>query len=268
MEKIAEKLEKLGITGKEAEVYIELLKLREASVAQLAKNTSIKRTSVYYCLDALIKKEIVGQIDKNGKKFYFCEDPKQSLHNLVEQQKLAIEEMLPQIKDILGKGSFLPTIKIYYNINGLRSLFADVISCKEKVARYYMTDTSINDLLGVTFMRATIKKRVAEKIKALSLRTFEYNLDLTEELFYASKFLRETRFLPKDLKISPYMIIYDNKSIIIAPKEKIGFIVESQEFADAQKAIFDIIWNISKGTNAGTGDMQVPQKATEEDLYY
>ncbi|NTV40657.1 MAG: TrmB family transcriptional regulator [Candidatus Moranbacteria bacterium] len=268
MEKLDERLEKLGITGKEAEVYIELLKLREASVAQLSKNTKIKRTSVYYCLDALMKKEIVGQVDKNGKKFYFCEDPKRSLNNLVEQQKLAIEEMLPQIKDILGKGSSLPTIKIYYNVNGLRNLFADILFCKEKVARYYMTDTSINDLLGMTFMRATIKKRVAEKIKALSLRTFEYNLDLTEELFYSSKFLRETRFLPKDLKISPYMIIYDNKSIIIAPKEKIGFIVESQEFADAQKAIFDIIWNISENNKLIGGEGQVSQKATEEDLYY
>ena len=88
MEKLEKRLEKLGIVGKEAQVYIELLKLREASVAQLSKNTAIKRTSVYYCLDALMKKEIVGQIDKNGKKFYFCEDPKRSLGNLVEQQKI------------------------------------------------------------------------------------------------------------------------------------------------------------------------------------
>ena len=41
------------------------------------------------------------------------------------------------------------------------------------------------------------------------------------------------------------MCLYDNKSVVILAKEKIGFIIESNEYAQAQKAIFNTIWNIS-----------------------
>jgi len=40
------------------------------------------------------------------------------------------------------------------------------------------------------------------------------------------------------------MCIYDNKVVIISAKEeRVGFIIESHEFAEAQKTIFDLIWN-------------------------
>lgn len=40
------------------------------------------------------------------------------------------------------------------------------------------------------------------------------------------------------------MAIYDNKVVVISTKEeKLGFIIESQEFAQAQKVIFDMLWD-------------------------
>lgn len=263
MEKLQKQFEKLGINGKEADVYVELLKLKEATVVQLSKNTAIKRTSVYYCLDALINKGIVGQTNKNSKKLYFVEEPKESLGNLISQQKSALEEMLPQIKDIYGKGNDLPAIKIYYNLSGIKNIFEDAINCKEKIARYYVSDLNIDEMLGETFLKSFVKKRIANKIKSLSLRTENY---VPEREMASENQLRETRLMPEGLVFAPYMCIYDNKSVVISAKEKIGFIIESQEFADAQKAIFDTIWNIGKDSTDING--QVPGKATEEDIYY
>lgn len=272
MEKLEKKLEKMGIDGKEAVIYIELLKLKEATVAQLSKNASIKRTSVYYCLEALMKKGLIGLTDKNNKKIYFVEDPKSSLNGLVEQQKSVIDEMLPQIRDIYGKGSSLPAIKIYYNEVGIKNIFEDVLACKEKVARYYISDFSVDEMLGESFLKYFVKRRILAKIKSLSLRNVTYEPEREKEVSQ-EKQLRETRFLPKNLVLAPYMCIYDNKSVVISPKEKIGFIVESQEYADAQKAIFDTIWKISGVTGLKSGEVsgddgQTAQKATEEDIYY
>jgi hypothetical protein len=42
------------------------------------------------------------------------------------------------------------------------------------------------------------------------------------------------------------MCVYDDKTVVISAKEKMGFIIESQEFATVQKAIFDMIWGISQ----------------------
>jgi sugar-specific transcriptional regulator TrmB len=245
MENIIKQLEKLGILGKEAEVYIELLKAKEATVIQISRNTEIKRTSVYYCLDALVKKGVIGMIERDSKKLYFAEDPKNSLGNLVKQQESTIRDLLPQIKDIYGKGSSLPAIKIYHNLAGIKNVFDDLLSCQEKVGRYYVSDFSVDEMLGEAYLKAFVKKRISLGIKSLSMRSGDY-MPEREQDETSVKQLRETRVLPANLNSCPYMCIYDNKTVVISAKEKMGFIIESQEFATAQKAIFDMIWNISQ----------------------
>jgi sugar-specific transcriptional regulator TrmB len=253
MEDIIKQLEILGITGKDADIYIELLRSKESTVIQLSKKTDIKRTSVYYCLDSLIKRGVVGMAIKNNKKLYYIENPKNSLNNIIKQQQSAVQALLPQIQDLYGKGSGLPEIKIYYNSSGIRNIFDDVLTCKEKLARYYVSDISVDEILGESFLKSFVKKRVALGIKSLSLRTDDYTPE--RETGYQ---LREIRKMPEGLSFSSYMCIYDNKSVVILVKEKIGFIIESNEFAEAQKAIFDTLWNISK--SRGENDNEKEEK--------
>lgn len=261
MENITKQLEIIGIIGKDADIYLELLKAREATVIQLSRKTAIKRTSVYYCLDALIKKGVVGLAVKNNKKLYYIEDPKNSLNNIIKQQQTAVQEMLPQIQNLYGKGSGLPEVKIYYNISGIKNIFEDVLTCKEKVARYYISDSSVDEMLGEEFLKSFVKKRISLGIKSLSLRAGEYAPE--RELGYQ---LREIRTMPKSLIFSPYMCIYDNKSVVILAKEKIGFIIESTEYAEAQKAIFNTLWNISKPQ--GEDSRNASEDDKKEDDYW
>ena len=101
----------------------------------------------------------------------------------------------------------------------------------------------MEDLLGEDFLNDFIKKRVKAGIRSLSLRAFKYK-PFREKGIIHQKLLREVRFIPENIEIKPYMCIYDNKVVIISAKEeKVGFIIESHEFAEAQKTIFDIIWN-------------------------
>lgn len=262
MENIAKQLEIIGINGKDTDVYLELLKAKEATVIQLSRKTAIKRTSVYYCLDSLLKKGVVGLTVKNNKKLYYIENPKQSLTNIIKQQQSAVQELLPQIQDLYGKGSGLPEVKIYYNAAGIKNIFEDVLNCQEKVARYYVADSAVDEMLGEEFLKSFVKKRVSLGIKSLSLRADDYAPE--REIGYQ---LREIRQTPKDLIFSPYMCIYDNKSVVILPKEKIGFIIESQEFAQAQKAIFDTLWNISKPKITSSGSDDGVEDKKEDDYW-
>lgn len=242
MEKIIKQLELLGISDKESEIYINLLKLKEATVIQLSKTANIKRTSVYHCLDTLIKNGLVGIINKNDKKLYFAENPKESLNSLLQERKNAVESILPDLKNIYGKGLRQPEIKIYYNINGIKKIFEDVLSSNEKIARYYASDFSVDELLGQKYLESFVKKRITLQIKSLSLRTFKYKPEREQKSSHAKQ-LREIKFMPDGLIISPYMCIYDNKIVVISAQEKMGFVIESKAFADAQKMIFDAIWN-------------------------
>jgi len=236
-------LKNLNINDKEAETYLAILKQKTATVIQLSKMTGIKRTSVYHCLDALIEKGLVDIINEEGKKYYFAENPSERFDRLIEEKRNIVNSITPELKNIYGKGIDHPEIKMYHTIAGLREITNDIFNSKEKVIRYYISGFDIDELLGVDFVDALIKKRIQKGIKSLALRSFEYKPERERGVTHAKQ-LREVKFIPKEIIIKPYMCIYDNKVVVVSSnEEKFGFIVESQEFAEAQKAIFDAIWN-------------------------
>jgi len=243
MENIENKLKDLGISGKEARIYIVALKIKKATVAQIASATDIKRTTVYHCLDGLIKKGVISKITKDDKKYYFAENPKTSLNDLLRERKDAIANILPDLKNIFGQDSFQPEIKIYRHKNGLKKIFEDILTCQEKLCRYYISGFNIEDLLGEKFVDEFVKKRIKAGIKSLSLRSFKYKPKREKGIPHIKQ-RREVRFMPEGVDIKPYVCVYDNKVVVVSSKEeRLGFIIESKDFSAAQKAIFDIIWN-------------------------
>ncbi len=242
MKNIKKQLENLGFSEKEADVYLAVLKLKEATILQLAKITNIKRTTVYHLIDGLAEKGLVNKIIKNDKKYYLAENPKESLNNLLAEKKNIINSISPDLKNIFGQGALIPEIRIYRNISGIKKIFDDILTCEEKLCRYYIHSFNIEDLLSEKAVDNFVKKRIELGIKSLSLRSFKYKPKREKGVFHAKQ-LREVKFLPESAIIKPYICIYDNKVVVISTKEeRIGFIVESKEFADAQKAIFDMVW--------------------------
>ena len=242
MEKITKNLEKLGLAGKEIDAYLALLKLKSASVIQLAKATSLKRTTVYHCLESLIGKNLATTVVKNDKKLYVAEDPKEALGNLLKEKQDTVQEVVPELKNIFGIGLSQPEIKIYRNVAGLRKLFEDLLKSQEKIDRYYLSGTLLEELLGAEFVENFVKKRIKLGITSLSLRAFEKYHPEWEQGETHSQQNRKVKFLPEKYVVSPYLAIYDDKVVVISGQEKMGFIIQSPEFAQAQKTIFDLLW--------------------------
>lgn len=258
MENISKKLESLGLTGKEAEVYTAILKIKKATVAKLADATGIKRTTIYHCLDDLIAKNLITKAVVDNKKYYFAESPKDSLNNLVEDKKRIVEAITPELQVFFGAETFQPEIKIYHNASGIRELFEDVLTSQEKKARYYVSDFGVEELLGETFVRSFVKRRIALGITSYTLRSARYKPEREEISEFKS--LREIRYIPENISIKPYMCIYDNKvAFISAKEEKMGFIVYSKDFAEMQKTLFDVLW---KNSGSGNGE------ESEEENYW
>lgn len=244
MNKIKKQLIELGFNINEIDVYLSILKLKNPTITEISKNTDIKRTSIYYCLENLMKKGLISRLVKDNQKRYYPESPTESLENLVSAKALAVKTVLPELQSIYGIGLAQPEIKIYREINGLRQMFLEPLKSKEKVIRYYLANYNMEKMLGQKFVDDFVEKRIAKKIRSLSLRSPEHKpkREIGKEQFEQ---LRQVKYLPKSLEINPYMIIYDNKvAVVSTPDEKLGFIVESKEFADAQKAIFDYMWKI------------------------
>ena len=59
---------------------------------------------------------------------------------------------------------------------------------------------------------------------------------------------RTTALIPykKEYLFTPELDVYDNKTMIVSWKEKLGIIIESQEIADMFKVLFRLGWDRAK----------------------
>ncbi len=55
--------------------------------------------------------------------------------------------------------------------------------------------------------------------------------------------MRNTKFLPEGDEFSPEVNVYNEKVLIASWKEKIAVIIESKEFADFHRVIFERLWD-------------------------
>lgn len=245
MMKTKQQLIALGMNDNEVDVYLSILKLKNATVTDISRDTEIKRTSIYYCLESLSEKGLIFRLVKNNNKYYYPENPAESLNNLISNKAILVKSILPELKTIFGANPGQPEIKVFRKIEGLRKMFLDPLNSKEKLIRYYLSNYYMEEILGQEFVDNFVKMRIEKKITSRTLRPLGYKA-IRETGRSQIEQLREIRVIPESLIIKPYFIIYDNKVLVISsPEEKLGFIIESKDFADAQKAIFDFIWDNS-----------------------
>lgn len=66
METELDMLMKLGLKGYEAKVFLALVRLGEATSADITKHSRVPRTSIYHVCDALCKNGLITRIKSKG----------------------------------------------------------------------------------------------------------------------------------------------------------------------------------------------------------
>ena len=124
-------LEDLGLSEKEAKVYLSLLQVDNDSVLDLAEKTKINRTTIYPVLESLSKKGLISEV-KVDKKVRFQAEPPERLETYVERQKIVLEEhakrlkdVIPQLKSVQRETGERPVVKIYEGKEGIISSLED-----------------------------------------------------------------------------------------------------------------------------------------------
>ena len=130
---LVHELEKLGLSEKEAKVYLANLELGSTSVQNIAKKAEVNRATTYVILDSLIKKGLCSTFNQGKKTLYIASEP-EFLTGLFEVQKKEIEErekyfigMLPRFKLLDNKDADKPTVQFFEGKQGLLSCYNEFI---------------------------------------------------------------------------------------------------------------------------------------------
>ena len=236
-------LQQIGLSEKEAEVYVALLQYENASVSELAKQTKVNRTTIYPVLETLAKKGLVSEVQVDKKTNYQAEPPER-LETFVERQKIVLDEnakrlndIIPQLKSIQRESGERPVVKYFEGREGIISSSEELYSSDEETGIAYLVYPK--DLLLGLFKKEETDKykkvRLGKKVKSKVLYTYKDGIIPSSEDGDRIK-IDENKY-PIKCDIS----VIGNLVRINTLNEKLSAIViRSKDFADTMRSILKL----------------------------
>ncbi len=230
----------IGLSTKEAGVYIALLTLGRGTVSQISRRANINRTTGYDILDSLEAKGLVNISGKEPKQEYSAESPENLGKFIIEDIKNKkeslekTERIIPELKSIHNVKD-RPRVFFYEGKEGLKKVYEDTLTSHEPIRAYASFEHMNAGLPG--YFPEYFKRRASQgiSVRGIGPKT-EGNLELVKRNVTEK---RETVLIPKDkFDFVPEINIYDNKVMIASWREQLGIIIESTEIANAMKVIY------------------------------
>lgn len=123
---ITKTLEHLGLSAKQAHVYIAMLELGEAGMTEIAKKANLKRPTVYLIIDELNILGLSYEITKGKKKYYGSTHPKRLIEIANFRSKQA-ENILPELVAMQKSGE-KPKVQMLEGVAGIKIAYHEAYS--------------------------------------------------------------------------------------------------------------------------------------------
>lgn len=244
---LARTLEQIGLTEKQALVYLALLSLESSTAYEIAQHCEVKRPTVYVILEELRQNGLVLKIPHAKKALFAARDIGEYLAE--QRGKLnAVESILPRLYSLTVAGK--PNV---YFFNGLRG-FAEAMNYKydsmkgKTYCSFYGNSADADEGVKQLYARWT-PEAVAQGI---SFKLIFPKEQRENPNFPAVKKLSELpnitiRYLDEYTQASHLSIEVAESFVRIDDAKNItATIIDDPATASAMRQIFDIVWN--KGT--------------------
>jgi sugar-specific transcriptional regulator TrmB len=233
-------LQEIGLSEKEAQVYLALLQVDNESIQDLAKRSGINRTTVYPVLETLENKGLVSEVQV-GKKVHYEAAPPERLETFVERQKVVLQErserlkdVIPQIKSVQREEGERPVIKFFEGRDGAISAYEEFYSFDDSISKdgYFILNS---DLLSQVFTEKEFEKfrkiRQGKNINA----TVIYNRQNGPKEFENTE---NQKHIPSEYLITTDIAVVDDKVIISTLGETISsMLIKSKDIADTLRSL-------------------------------
>jgi HTH-type transcriptional regulator, sugar sensing transcriptional regulator len=170
---VISRIEELGLSNKEARVYVACLRIGPASVQTIADKAGIKRVTAYVILESLQSLGLARQSTRAKKTFFSAEDPLNLELILrrraaeVSQQMQGLQLVLPQLLSLNSVPKDLPEIRTFEGQDSVRNAIVDffttihaekqpiLVSCNIERLTEFLSDLPRNTLTGKMLYTST-----------------------------------------------------------------------------------------------------------------
>lgn len=235
-------LEEIGLSEKEARIYLALLELGQINVTRLADRAKINRVTTYHLLESLLNKGIVKSIKKDNIQNFIAVEPK-LLISLIKEKEGKLKSILPELEAKINLAGKKPYVELYEGKKGITSMLDIIIdNSKEEILTY-----GNFNVVEKSIEYQSLHWRKTRLSKNIMMRSITDRLEA--EFLNDPKWKKLTRFkIMKDLnKTSTWTFISEDiVGILTAKKELTGVLIENEEIAESQRVIFESLWKTTK----------------------
>ncbi len=244
---LLKKLSELGLSDKEARVYLALLPRHDVGSTKIIRATGLHGQFVYDSLARLEEMGLAKHVIQNGRKKFSANTPMRII-SLLEEKRLSAQSVVRQLQERYS-GKYEQNFEVFQGENAFRAhqydLLERVPQDSEALAICGPTENflaTFGDGESDEFEKLRIKKGL--RVRYIGMES------MRERLTEARKWrkLWEFRILPGgtstglvDTDIWP-----DNITFNIFGNPVISFTLTSKVIADGYKEFFESLWNLSK----------------------
>lgn len=248
LEEVKAVLADVGLSAKEASVYIALLQLGSVSAQKIASHAGVNRSTTYLAIDALKRRGLVSAVERDGKTEFIAEDPRRVMALTVdelarlEERKDKIKRVMPQLSAIFQSASDRPRVRFFDGEESLHHAREEMIATRAPIWEVYAADertvkiASIRQKERIDMAKRRLSRRLLVAVKP-GCRLAPFSPDGVE-----------VRVMDYDAcPFSGSVTVAGDKLCIFTPETSgMGILVDSREIAQVFRALYEAAWSCSK----------------------
>jgi sugar-specific transcriptional regulator TrmB len=246
-------LEKIGLTKGETRTYLALLETGATSVGKVVERTGLQKSTVYFCLEQLIDKGLVGHVVKNNVKVFEAGSPDRLLDYInkkekaLNKQRQEVEALIPLLYSKIDLPEKRESSKMFEGWNGMKTAFDDFLK-SPGLGEYFVFAVNPMPAVLERFRRTIQKfqqKRAALEIPAKILVNEEHRDSIGKDR--EDEPMTEVRYVPKEFSTPAVINVYGDKVLIALWAENpTAFVMENKDLAISFKNYFKLLWKSAK----------------------
>ncbi|PIR47742.1 hypothetical protein COV06_01985 [Candidatus Uhrbacteria bacterium CG10_big_fil_rev_8_21_14_0_10_50_16] len=229
--------------------FLTSYKLSRSSVGLIAKTAKMDRSSAYIAYEQLKELGLMEEETVGRRKVVWTREPKAVIARLrteirrMRRQVESIEEAMPELLAQYGSRNDRPVLQVFTGNDGLHQIKNDILSGSGFELLLMSNFREEAEVFSREEHDSFIQQRLSQNITLRLIATD--SLEARKIQSSDAKNHRETLVIEGDAPFNNETYIYGNKVAMLSFNEQtgvIGFIIQSKEFADAQRWMFEQIW--------------------------
>ena len=238
-------IEKLGLSEKEAVVYLTVLKLGKASITEIARASSLKRSTTHLAVESLVMLGLFSETRSNKRRAISAVHPRRLLE-LANFRAHQIEDKMGELVALYNSPKEKPKIQVFEGIEGVRLLYRELyqsLNNKEEALWFTRIDAARTFPDAINEYKKMLRMLSNPRIRELNFGNTDGMKWLEEIKPYRGK-NHLIRLLPTDFEFGfSDNLIFGNKLVIFSLKKDIFVsVIESEDIAKTYRALFEWAW--------------------------